>query len=204
MKYSATFAAIAALAFTGAACANGEAKDDRGLSTLPTGTYVLDGTHGYVFMTYEHQGFSNPTIRFDEFDGTVEFNADDITASTVTVSIDPTTIDSGIAKFDTHLASGDMFDAEAFPEITFTSTSMDLETDYSGTLTGDLTIKGVTKPVTLDVTLNKAGTHAYSGKPTFGISATGEVMRSDFNMGYAVPAVSDKVSLRIEAEFSQK
>lgn len=197
-------AAASAILFSQSAIAQDAMPEDRGLSTLSGGTYVMDKTHGYIYMTYSHLGFSNPTIRFDEVDAVVTLNADDVTASTLSVDIDPALIDTGIEKFDTHMRGSDLFDVENHPEITFRSTGLSLDTAYSGTMTGDLTIKGVTKSVTLDVTLNRAAPHPFKGTEAFGISASGEVMRSDFGISYGVPAVGDKVSLQIEAEFAKE
>lgn len=197
-------AASAALALSAVALAEDAMPADRGLSTLPAGDYVMDKTHGYVFMTYSHLGFSNPTIRFADVDANVSLNADDVTKSTLTVSIDPAKIDSGVEKFNNHLMSADLFDVANHGEITFVSKSINMDTEYSGTLDGDLTIKGVTKPVTLDVTLNRAAPHPFTGAQAFGITATAKVNRSDFGLNYGIPVVSDAVDLRIEAEFSKK
>ncbi|MEM6648888.1 MAG: YceI family protein [Pseudomonadota bacterium] len=175
--------------------------EDRGLSTLSSGTYALDKTHGYVTFSYSHQGYSYPILRFDDVDGVVNFNAGNVTASTLSVDIDPASINSAVPDFDEHLVSSDFFDVENHPEITFSSTSLNLETPYSGTLTGDLTVKGVTKPLTLDVTLNKAGPNAMKGTEMFGVTATGQLDRRDFDLGLYAPAVGAEVDLRIEAEF---
>ena len=167
------------------------------IGDIPAGEYALEDTHAYITFSYSHLGLSRPILRFDEWDAAATL-AEDPAASSVTVTIDPASINSGIERFDEHLVGGDMFDVAAHPEITFASTSVDLA---KGTLTGDLTMKGITKPVTLDVTLNGAGAHPRSGTPAFGISATGTLDRSDWDLGYAAPAVGTEVDLRIEAEF---
>ncbi len=177
---------------------------DRGLSTLPSGTYVMDKTHGYVTFSYSHLGLSNPVIRFDDIDASVSLDADDIAASTLMVDIDPASINTMVPKFDDHMKGEDFFDVDTHKDITFKSTAMTLDTAYSGTLTGDLTVKGVTKPVTLDVTLNKAlEEHPFAGVPAFGVTATGQVDRQDFDLGAYVPNVGATIDLRIEAEFAK-
>ena len=174
------------------------------LAALPAGTYRLEPTHAYITMSYSHLGFSNPILRFTEFDATAELNPEDPAASTLSVTIDPASIDSAVGKFDEHLKSPDMFDVESHPEITFVATDIALQDGSTGTLTGDLTMKGITKPVTLDVTLNGAGEHPMNGADTFGISATGTLDRSEWDLGYAAPNVGEQVDLRIEAEFQRE
>ena len=174
------------------------------LAALPGGTYRLEPTHAYITMSYSHLGFSNPVLRFNSFDATAELNPEDPAASTLTVTIDPASIDSAVEAFDQHLTSPDMFDVANHPEITFVATDIAMEDGSTGTLTGDLTMKGITKPVTLDVTLNGAGEHPMNGADTFGISATGTLDRTEWDLGYAAPAVGTEVDLRIEAEFQRE
>lgn len=196
---------IFALAALGLAALTATAHaDDRGLSTIKSGNYVMDKTHGYVTFSYTHMGFSKPILRFDNVDATVDFKADKPASSKLNVTIDPASISTGVAKFDEHMKSADFLDVAKFNTITFKSTAVNFATPTTGTLTGDLTIKGVTKPVTLDVTLNKAGAHPFSGADTFGISATGRINRADWGLGAYIPNVSGEVDLRIEAEFSRK
>lgn len=173
------------------------------LAALPAGTYQLEDTHAYVTFSYSHLGFSRPVLRFQEFDATAEVVPDDPVSSSLRVTIDPASIDSAVEKFDEHLKSADMFDVAQHPEITFVSTGIEMTSPTEGTMTGDLTMKGVTKPVTLDVTLNGAGAHPMTGAETFGISATGTLDRTEWDLGYAAPAVGEEVELRIEAEFVQ-
>jgi polyisoprenoid-binding protein YceI len=118
----------------------------------------------------------------------------------LSVTIDAASVDSGVAIFDTHMKSGDMFDVEKFPTITFTSTSLNQATTATGQLVGDLTMKGIAKPVELAVTLNKIG-ESGDKKPMFGISAKTQIKRSDWDLGYAVPYVGDDVTIIIEVEF---
>ena len=208
--------AMAAALLTGCQAAN-DAKDAAGdmakdaaeviapdLSVLTSGDYVMDKTHGYVMFTYLHQGYSKPILRFNDVDAVLTYDAEDVSNSTVTVDIDPASIDSGVAKFDEHLVGEDMFDVATFPEIKFTTTSFKRVTPSTGKLVGDLTMKGVTKPVTLDVDFNAAGINRWSKQPMMGFSARADILRSDWNLGYAVPAVSDEVEIILEVEFSLK
>ena len=108
---------------------------------------------------------------------------------------------TGIEKFDAHLKGKDFFEVDAFPTAVYESTRVEItEAGKKARVTGTLTMRGVTKPVTLDVTLNKIGQNPYSNKKTAGFSATTFIKRSDFGISYALPAVPDEVNLIIETE----
>jgi len=189
----------ASLAFAGAAFADGHALSEK----VSSGDYVMDVTHGYVTFSYNHLGFSNPQLRFRTVDATLDLNAEDPAASSVNVKIAADSIDTGVDIFDEHMNSADWLDTATHPEITFVSTALEQSDSGTGTLTGDLTIKGVTKPVTLDVTLIGAGPHPLNQKETVGVEATGTVLRSDFDLGAYAPAVSDEVKILISGEFNK-
>ncbi|MGB3626493.1 MAG: YceI family protein, partial [Henriciella sp.] len=101
-------------------------------------------------------------------------------------------------KFEGHLASDDLFNLEAYPTARFVATGFETEDGQTGTMTGDLTLKDQTHPVTLDVTLNKQGES--QGRTKLGFSASGDIMRSEWGLGYAAPMVSDELALSIETE----
>ena len=171
------------------------------ISTAPAGTYKSEATHAYITFQYLHQGYARPTLRWNDFDAVVELNPADPTASTLNVTIDAASIDSGVENFDKHLVSADFFDAEAHPKITFNSTSLTQVFTGTGRVSGDLTMKGITKPVELNVTLNKVGENFRSKKPMIGISATTRIKRSDWDLGQYTPLVGDEVDISIEVEF---
>jgi len=202
MKRFLISAALAATLVAGFAIA-----DEHLLSeTVPTGTYKMDTTHGYVTFTYSHFGLSNPQIAFQSVDANLTLDAENPAASAVNVTIAANSIDSDVAIFNDHLNSENWFDTETYPEITFVSTGLTQDEDdhTKGTLTGDLTIKDVTKPVTLDVTmLGAVATHPIKQVPTVGVQATTTVLRSDFGLGNYAPAVSDEVTITISGEFNQ-
>ena len=170
------------------------------LSGVPSGTYQVDPTHAYIDFTYSHLGLSNPTLSFDDFDATLELDAEDPTKSTVSVTIDPASVVAGSDIWHEHLTGADFFDVANNPEITFESTSVSGGGDGAYKVDGDLTIKGQTQPVTLNVTINAAMNHPMSGDPVVGLDASGEILRSDFGMGKFAPNVSDEVALDITAE----
>ena len=168
--------------------------------TVPSGTYELENTHGYITFSYSHLGFSTPHVGFNSFDVSLEANSEDPTQSQVSVTIDAASIDSRVAEFDEHLVGPDYFDVANHPDITFTSTGMVATGENTFDVTGDLTVKGVTKPVTLAATINKAADHPMRGVPTIGLSATGTVSRTELGLGKFVPAVGDEVTLFITVE----
>ena len=164
------------------------------------GTYQLDPAHTDVLVQWTHFGFSQPSAQFGISEGTLTWNAEDVSKSSVQVTIPVTAIDTFVDKLDEHLKSGDFFDAAKFPTATFKSTSVAAAGPNKFTVTGDLTIKDITKPVTLGVTLNGAGEHPMLKKQAIGFSATGTIKRSDFGVGAYAPNVSDDVQLRITTE----
>ncbi len=166
-----------------------------------SGTYKVEATHRYITFSYSHMGYSNPWLRWRDWDATLEWNAENPGDSSISVVIDAASADSGVDEFDGHLKSDRFFDTESHPEITFVSTELTVTGDKAGTMTGDLTIMDVTKPVTLDVVFNNAGFSERDGIYKLGFSAKTSVNRSDFGLDYAVPYVSDKVDITIEAEF---
>ena len=174
------------------------------MSALPAGTYRDEDGHAYIQFSYDHQGFSKPVLRWREFDAVVEYDPADPENSTLEVTIPVSSIDSMVPVFDDHLKSADFFDADTYPTITFKSTSVDIGPDGSGTVTGDLTVRDITRSVTLDGQLNKIGKHFRSGVDMFGISGTGRIKRSDFGVGKYAPSVGDEVDLVMEIEFQKE
>jgi len=165
-----------------------------------SGTYKIDPNHTNVLVTWSHFGLSNPSINFGDADGAIVYNADDAAASSVEVTLPVSGISALAADFHDHLSSADWFDAAKFPTATFKSSSVQVAGTNKFTVAGDLTVKGVTKPVTLDVTLNGAGEHPMRKVPAVGFDATTTLKRSDFGLGGFAPAVSDEVKVHITTE----
>ena len=163
-------------------------------------TYKIDPNHTNVLASWSHFGFSNPSINFGEADGTIVYDADKVSASSVQVTLPLKGLSANAADFYDHLTSGDWFDAAQFPAATFKSTQVESVGEGKLKVTGNLTIKGVTKPVVLDVTLNKAGEQPMAKRAAVGFDATATVKRSDFGLAKYVPNVSDEVKLRITTE----
>ena len=166
--------------------------------------YEIDMAHTFVLFDVSHLGFSTMPGRFAEFSGEMTFDDENIENSTVAITINTASVDTYHAKRDEHLRSPDFFNAAEFPEMTFSSTAVKKTGDNTAQLMGDLTLLGVTKPVTLELTLNKAGVHPFNKKTVAGFTAKGVIKRSDFGMKYGVPNIGDDISLRLELEAIKK
>ena len=191
--------AAAALPAIDAMAGHHEAGEAKAIG-VPSGTYVLEDTHGYITVSYSHLGFSTPHVGFNDFDVTVELNADEPAKSTLSVSVDPASVDSRVDDFDKHLRGADFFDVENHDAIAFEATAIEMTGASTAKITGDLTMKGITKPVVLDAVLNKAANHPMRNVPTLGLSASGKLMRSEWGLGKYAPAVGDEVSMDITVE----
>lgn len=165
--------------------------------------YEIDPTHTQVQFTYSHLGFSNITGRFDQVQGDFRFDVADPTQSSVSITIPVQSISTGVDKLDEHLLKADFFDAAQFPTATFTSTGVTAAGEGKLAVAGDLTIHGVTRPVVLDVTINKVGEHPMRKRPAAGFDARATLKRSDFGVGAYVPMVGDEVTLSITVEAFQ-
>ncbi len=163
-------------------------------------SYKIDPNHTNVLASWSHFGFSNPSINFGEADGTIVYDADKVSASSVQVTLPLSGLSALAADFYDHLTGDKWFDAAKFPAATFKSTKVEAAGEGKLKVTGDLTVKGVTKPVVLNVTLNKAGEQPMAKRAAIGFDATATVKRSDFGLGAYVPNVSDEVELRITTE----
>ncbi len=162
-------------------------------------TYVIDNSHTYPRFEYSHFGYSNQSSRFDKTSGKIILDRAAKSGS-VDVVIDTKSINTGYSVFNGHIQSEDFFDTEKFPTITFKSSKLKFDGDMLTTVDGDLTIKGVTKPVTLTVTSFKCMPHPMNKKDACGANATTKIKRSEFNAGKYVPNVSDEVTLTIPVE----
>lgn len=171
---------------------------------IPAGAYDIDKTHGYVTFSYSHMGLSNPQIRYRDIDAFITLDPAAPENSALSVKIDAASVDTGVDAFDEHLNSEGWMNTAVHKTITFNSTKMVRTSADRGTVTGDLTIMDITKPVVLDVKLLGAKEHPFKKVPAFGIEARGTLKRSDFGLGKYAPAVSDEVSLLISAEFHKR
>ncbi len=218
MRHKALAAVFALTLVVGASSfALGQPKGPPGPSTdpaaAPAGQYVVDRMHASVIARIKHFGLSNFAIRFDTVDASFAYDPAHPTDSKVTASVDANSFDVGTQQFNTELTLNqhfikqrDILGNSKNPTVTFTSTSIKAGAGGKGTMTGDLTLNGVTKPVTFDVTFNGTMPGMGGGPQRMGFSALTTIKRSDFNVAPQMPApiLSDDVPLHIEAEFTRK
>lgn len=162
-------------------------------------TYVIDNSHTFPYFTYKHLGFSSQTHRFTETSGTITLDRKAKTGS-ADITINAESVDTGYAVFNEHIQAPDFFDTARHPKITFKGNQMKFEGDKVASIAGDLTIKGITRPVTFTITHFHCAPHPMRRVETCGADATATVKRSDFNMGKHAPAVSDEVRLTLAVE----
>ena len=180
----------AALALTGAMAASAVAA--------PV-TYGVDGTHTFPRFSYSHFGYSTQLSSFSKTTGTVVFDAE-AKKGLVDIVIDMKSVSTGFADFNEHIQGEDFLDTATFPKATFKSTKVVFEGDKPQRIEGQLTIKGVTKPVTLTVTSFQAMPHPMMKKPALGANAFTVIKRSEFNAGKYAPYVGDDVRIDIAIE----
>jgi polyisoprenoid-binding protein YceI len=165
-------------------------------------TFTIDSTHTQPRFEYSHFGYSNQVHRFDKTEGTIVVDRAAKTGS-VEVKIDAKSVNTGYATFNEHIQDVDFFDTKQYPTITFKSTKVHFNDEKPAKPTkveGNLTVKGVTKPVVLDVTSFHAMPHPIAKKDAIGANAVVKIKRSEFNMGKYAPYVSDDVTLAIAVE----
>lgn len=166
-------------------------------------TYLLDANHTFPRFSYNHLGYSVQLSRFDKTTGKIVFDKVAKTGS-VDVVIDAKSVNTGSALFNEHIQGEDYLDTAKYPTATFKSTKVIFEGDKPAKLEGNLTLKGVTKPVTLTVTSFQAMAHPMYKKDAIGANATVTVKRSEFNAGKNAPYVGDDVTIDIAMEAIQQ
>jgi polyisoprenoid-binding protein YceI len=184
----------------GGALANPSTQDP---AKVPAGTYGLDKRHASLTVKIVHMGFSHYTLRFNGLDGGFTYDPANWQATKVTFTVDPKSVDTNDPAFNKQIEG--YFDVDKYPTISFTSTGVQGQ-DGKGTVTGDLTFHGVTKPVTLDVTFAGAG-HGVSPIGTrLGFSGQTQIKRSDFGLNSMIlnQFTSDDVDVIFEVEFEKK
>lgn len=162
-------------------------------------TYVLDANHSYPRFSYSHFGYSTQLSRFDKTSGKIVFDKAAKTGA-VDVVIDTRSVNTGSSVFNEHIQGEDFLDTAKYPTATFKSTKVVFDGDKPASIEGNLTLKGVTRPVTLTVTSFQAMPHPMLKKDAIGANATVTVKRSDFNAGKYAPYVGDDVRIDIAVE----
>ncbi|MCW5724735.1 MAG: YceI family protein [Maricaulaceae bacterium] len=178
-----------------------------GISAAPAAfaepqAFEFDRNHTAIRATWNHFGLSNQSVQFTDYEGTLILDFDNPENSTVDITFNLDGMWAGVPRFEAHMKSADMFEIETWPTARFVGTSYERTGDNTGVMSGDLTIRDNTHPVSLDVTLNYHGPHPLPNRDNIvaGFSATGTILRSDFGVDYAAPLVSDEVTISIETE----
>ena len=162
-------------------------------------TYTVDPTHTFPSFEINHLGFSTQRGRFNKTTGSIVLDRAAKKAS-VDISIDTNSISTGLEKLEAHLRAEDFFNVAKYPAITFKSTGAKFDGDKLASLSGDLSMHGVTKPVTLTLSAFHCGYNQAYKKDACGADAVTTIKRSDFGISYALPAVGDEVKLLIQIE----
>ena len=167
------------------------------------GHFKLDKSHARIVFSATHLGFSTYYGFFGDLDAKLDYDPTSPAASTLEVWVNLNGLVTNDSELDENLKSPDYFDVAKFPVATFKSTKIEVTGAARGRITGDLTLHGVTKPVVLDVTLNRGGIHPVTQDYILGFDATGTLSRSDFGIKTLVPFVGDQVKLTISCEFDR-
>jgi len=164
-------------------------------------SYTLDPNHTQVQFVWNHYGFSNLTAQFGKVEGTLDFDASDPAKSSVSATVTMSSVDTNSKKLDEKIVASDYFDVAKFPTATFKSTHVEKgATPDRLKVTGDLTIRGITKPLTLDVKVTKVGEQPLRKAPAAGFDATATLKRSDFGLTKYLPNVADDVKIHVVTE----
>lgn len=169
------------------------------LGAAASETFVIDNNHTFARFEYSHFGLSSQVSHFDKTSGKIVLDRAAKTGS-VEVAIATPSVNTGNADLNKHIQAEDFFDTKKYPEITFKSTKINFKGDVPASVDGKLTVKGISRPVTLDITSFKCMPHPMLKKDACGANATTKILRSDFNAGKYAPGVSDEVTLLIAVE----
>ena len=162
--------------------------------------YKIDPTHTATVFSWNHFGFSTPSANFSDIQGVIKVDNAKPANSSVNVTIPLSSVNTNVPALDKEFQEEAWFNAAKYPNITFKSTKVETKDKKHFKITGDLTVKGVTKPVVLDAVLNKQGEHPMAKVPAIGFNATTSFNRSDFGLGNYVPNVGDKITVNITTE----
>ncbi len=173
-------------------------------AALRAGAYALDAKHAALLFKVDHLGFSGFVGRFERFDASLDFDAGAVETATVEAIIDIASLDVANDEFAAVLTGGQWFDAATHSQAIFRSTAITKTGENSGRMNGDLTLKGVTRPVALDVTFNGGAQDILRGGYVVGFSARGEISRKEFGVDRFAGIVGDAVAIEIEAEFVRR
>ena len=199
MKSTSLALALAATIALAAAPALAQPTPD--IAKAEGGHFAVDKSHAKLIFSFNHFGYSTSYGLFSDFDAKLDLDPKTPAKSALDVTVDMNHIDTFVPKLDAHMKSADMFDVAKFPTASFKSTAIEVTGPATGKVTGNLTLHGVTKPVTLEATLNGSGVNPVTKNYVVGFNATATLKRSDFGISLYTPMVGDDVTLTISGEF---
>ena len=199
--FAATIAAQAVVSTLPAFASESQSTETQAAPQVRAGDYRLDKSHAKILWSVSHFGFSTYYGEFTDFDAQLRLDPANPQASQLTARITTASIATHNEALDTHLKSADFFDVANHDEARFVSTNVRPTGPTTAEVTGQFTMLGQTRPLTLDVTFNQAGDNM-AGVYTAGFSASGKIRRSDYGMRYGLPAVGDEIELTISGEFN--
>jgi polyisoprenoid-binding protein YceI len=166
--------------------------------------YTIDPTHSHILFTIDHLGFAKIVGLFSDLSGNISFDSNNVPGSKLNVTIKTESLQTQFAARDKDLKGADWFNITEFPEITYVGSEFAKKDEHTGTITGTLTLHGMTKPVTLNVVVNKVGQNPLDKIDSAGFSARGTLKRSDFGMKTFLGPIGDDIDLIIEIEAKKK
>jgi len=174
-----------------------------GVGSLAAEPYAFDTNHTRIAYSIDHMGLSQMHGAFRQFTGELQLDVKDLAASSVKIHIDVASIDTGVEKLDEHLRTADFFEVAKYPEMQFVSTAVKPIDTGHFSVVGDLTLHGVTHPVTLDVRMRTLDMHPMRKVPAAGFVAKAVIYRADFGIKIYPGMLGDTVAIRIDSEAYQ-
>ncbi len=171
------------------------------LVKLRSGEYTLDPAHAALIFKVDHLELSTYVGRFNSFDASLDFDPKNVAATRLSGVVDMNSMDTNDSELEDTIKGTDWFDVAQFPQATFDTTNVQVLDDSRFEFTGDLTFRGITKPVTLTATFNGGADNFLTGKYTLGFTAMGSFKRSDYGMDSFAGIIGDEINLEIFAEF---
>ncbi len=199
---SIVFFLLVFFATTGCHTAHAEVSPD--IKSAPYGLYKIDPDHTSVTFKINHLGFSHYTGRFDRIEGFMNFNNNLPEQSNIDITVYTNSINTNNATLEEDLRTDKWFNVIKFPKATFRSTRLDRTGAMTGKMTGDFTLLGIKRPLTMDVTFIGTGTNMFIKKQVMGFSAIARFDRSDYGLSNLLPMLGNEVVLEIEAEFDKE
>ncbi len=199
----AIIAALGVSVLSGVAIAQGDTITQDPAS-VRSGSYVLDPAHGKITWSVDHMGFSTYVGQFTDVSANLHLNVRNPSASRLDATVKMDSVGTFSDGLDKHLKSADFFDTAKFPSASFRATGIRLVDRDTAKISGNLTLRGITRPIEIEADFNQAGINPVDKQYSLGFDGEAKIKRSDFGIAYGLPALGDEVTLHLEAEFKLK